>query len=163
MMLHRYPLAFAGLISGIILFAVSSALDVDVFEEFVKVIALGERYELDELILPVVLLMIGVVADFFMGVQTNRREREKLHVYRHMNEEVMNEISTQLTKLLEFRTSLLQEGANSKDVGHELDRMIVRTFNHYERAQRRGDIDANLMPLVMTDVDAIAAKLGEKK
>jgi hypothetical protein len=150
--LNKHPLTVAGLVSGLVLFGITAAFDLDVFEELVTLVQKGEAYEIDEFIIPVFLLMLGIVGDFFLITQQKRAEEEKLHVYNQMNEEVMNEISMHLTKLLEFRTAMMKEGAQSQDVRHELDRMIVRSFNHYERAQRRGDINSSLMPLAMQSV-----------
>jgi hypothetical protein len=147
--LRQYPLTFAGLIAGIVLYIFSLVLELEVWEELVALIALGESFELDEFIIPIALLALGFVGDAFLLRQQQKSEAEKLHVYNHMNDEIMDEISMHLTKLLEFRTSLMKEGADSQTVRHELDRMIVRSFNHYEQAQRRSDIDANVMPMVV--------------
>jgi hypothetical protein len=150
--LNKHPLTVAGLVSGLVLFGVAAAFNLDVWEELVLLMKRGEAFELDEFAIPLFLIMAGVVGDFFLMTQQRRAEEEKLLVYNQMNEEVMNEISTHLTKLLEFRTAMMKEGAQSQDVRHELDRMIVRSFNHYERAQRRGDISSNLMPLAISQI-----------
>jgi hypothetical protein len=153
----RYPYAFAGLAAGIVLFVLASALNLDVFEELVALIHRGEAYELDEFIIPLILLAIGICCDFVSISLATKKEQEKLGIYNQMNEEVMNEISLHLTKLLEFRTALMKDAPKAHDVRHELDRMIVTSFNHYERAQRRGDIDSSLMSLVVNPDEASQA------
>jgi hypothetical protein len=147
--IRKYPLTTAGLFAALVLAILAVTLELEVWEELVELIAKGEDFELDEFIIPVALIMLGFVGDAFLLHQARHSEQEKLHVYNHMNEEIMNEISMHLTKLLEFRTAMMKEGATSQDVRHELDRMIVRSFNHYEHAQRRSDVDSDVMPLVV--------------
>ncbi len=145
----QFPYAFAGLIAGLVLYVLAAALELEVFEALVELIAKGEDYEVDELIIPLMLVALGICFDFVSISLHKTKEQEKLGIYNQMNDEVMNEISAHLTKLLEFRTALIKDAPKAHDVRHELDRMIVTSFNHYERAQRRGDIDSSLMPLVV--------------
>lgn len=151
---RRFPYAFAGLMSGVVLFALAAALGLEVFEAMVELVAKGEDYEIDEFIIPVFLVAVGICCDFVSITLHSKKEQEKLHVYNQMNDQLLNEISAHLTKLLEFRTALMKDAPKAHDVRHELDRIIVTSFNHYERAQRRGDIDANLMSLVINPAEA---------
>ncbi|MBS7807366.1 hypothetical protein [Variovorax sp. PCZ-1] len=160
----RFPYAFAGLVSGLVLFVLAAALDLDVFEELVTLIHKGEALEIDEFVIPIMLVAFGICCDFVSTSVVMKKEQEKLEVYNKMSNEVMEEISNHLTKLLEFRTTLMKDAPDSKHLRYELDRIIVTSFNHYEQAQRRGNIDLSLMPLVMSSqkVDSAHAGLPEQ-
>ena len=142
-------------VASLLITLMTLTLDLELWENFVKLIAKGESWELDEIIIPAFILMIGITVDSLLSVAEAKRVRETVGLYNHMNDEIMEEISTHLTKLLEFRTALMKDAPNAHDVRHELDRMIVKSFNHYERTQRRSNIDSNLMDLVMPNADSI--------
>ncbi|NJS36867.1 MAG: hypothetical protein HC765_11335 [Brachymonas sp.] len=127
----------------------SYTLEIDLWESFVQLLEAGEAYEIDEWIIPAFLILIGLALDAVLMDAQTKKLHEKVDLYNHMNEQMMDEISVHLTKLLEFRTALMKDAPKAHDVRHELDRMIVKSFNHYERSQRRGNIDSSLMDLVM--------------
>lgn len=139
---------------------VSLILGFKLWDAFANLIAVAQVFKLDEIVLPLALIMLGIVVDALRTLIERRAEKEKVSVYNHMNQEIMEEISSHLTKLLEFRTTLMKDGAQSQDVGIELDRMIVRSYNHYERVQKRGDIDSRLMPLALSDFHGDLGKTG---
>ena len=141
--------------ASVVLTALNLLLDLEIWEELVKLIAKGEDWELDEFIIPAFLLLMGLTGDAIFKSREARHVSKTVDLYNHMNEEIMDEISTHLTKLLEFRTALMKDAPNAHDVRHELDRMIVKSFNHYERTQRRSNIDSNLMDLAMPNADSI--------
>jgi hypothetical protein len=144
----KYPFTCMAIAASGVLTALNLVLNLEIWEELVKLIAKGEDFELDEFIIPAFLLMMGVTGDAVLQSKDAKHVDEKVGLYNQMNDEIMNEISAHLTKLLEFRTALKKDAPNAHDARHELDRMIVKSFNHYERTQRRGNIDSNLMDLV---------------
>lgn len=144
----KHPFTCMAIAASVVLTLLNLVLDLEVWEELVELIAKGEDFELDEFIIPIFLLMMGITGDAILKSKDAKHVGEKVGLYNQMNDEIMNEISAHLTKLLEFRTALMKDAPNAHDVRHELDRMIVKSFNHYERTQRRGNIDPNLMDLV---------------
>jgi multisubunit Na+/H+ antiporter MnhG subunit len=151
-LIKRFPFTMIAATAGIMTLLLGVTLHLDLWEKVVAVIAAGEGFELDELIIPLFILMVGITADSVLSRAELKREKDMLELYNQMNEETMDEISTHLTKLLEFRTALMKDAPKALDIRHELDRMIVKSFNHYERAQRRGNIDSSLMDLAFPNL-----------
>jgi hypothetical protein len=152
----KYPFTMIAITIGLVVVLLGKSLDLDLWELFTLFVAKGEAFELDEYIIPIFILMMGITLDAVLTNADQRKLEEKVSLYNHMNQEIMDEISNHLTKLLEFRTALMKDAPNAHDVRHELDRMIVKSFNHYERSQRRGNIDSNLMSLVTPGTDSEA-------
>jgi hypothetical protein len=146
--IKKYPFTTIAATASLVLYGLGLLLNLEIWENLVALIARGEAFELDEFIIPIVLFMIGITLDAVFTKIDAKKMQEKVVLYNQMNEEVMDQISAHLTKLLEFRTALMKDAPNAHDVRHELDRMIVKSFNNYERSQRRSNIDSNLMDLV---------------
>jgi hypothetical protein len=142
----RYSLM--GLVAALVLAALSAVFDWDLFERFVRLVHKGEAFEIDEIILPLVLVLIGVATDATINTLHSRNQNDKLKLYNHMSAELVEEISNHLTKLLDFRLSLVQSAPDNFEVQRELDIIIVQSFKHFEHAQRRTDIDMSLLSLV---------------
>ncbi|MGB4115222.1 MAG: hypothetical protein WBK51_01600 [Polaromonas sp.] len=142
----RYSLM--GLVAALVFAALSAVFDWDLFERFVTLVHKGEAFEIDEIILPMALVLIGVAADASINTLHARSQNDKLKLYNHMSGELVDEISCHLTKLLEFRLSLIESTPSHHDIHRELDIIIVQSFKHFEHAQRRTDIDMSLLPLV---------------
>jgi hypothetical protein len=56
----------------------------------------------------------------------------------------------------------MQEAPRATDLRHELDRMIVKSFNLYERTQRRSKLDSSLLGLVLPVLDFKPGNLQRK-
>jgi hypothetical protein len=149
--LKRHPFLLVGMVLALSLYVLAIGFQLDLFNAWVAWIRKGDAFQLDEMILPLIIVLISLLADAIDQHRHARKQDEALAVYNQMNAQIMEEISGHLTKLLEFRAVLMKEAPQVQSIRQQLDRIIVKSFNHYERAQRRADIDSSLMPLVMAE------------
>jgi hypothetical protein len=149
--LKRHPCVVVGLVLALSLYVLAIGFRLDIFSAWVAWIRKGEAFQLDEMILPLLIVLISLLADAIDQHRRARKQDQALVVYNQMNAQIMDEISGHLTKLLEFRAVLMKDAPQAQTIRQQLDRIIVKSFNHYERAQRRADIDSSLMPLVLSE------------
>jgi hypothetical protein len=147
--ISKFPMTFAGIVSGTVLAALVIIFNLELFENVIALLASLEKYEIDEFILPLFLIMLGIVGDNLLSAAKRNTEEQKLKVYNQMSGQIVEEISSHLNKLLEFRAALKEEAPSQHDLHHEMDRMIIKSFSHYEQMQRKTDVSSDFLPLVL--------------
>ena len=100
-MLANYTLTLLGLLLAVALYVTSLVVGLDLFEAFVALLEVHEQNEFDELLFPLLILLLFTVAD--MRRRSNRRKAqahmEKLKVYRatvHASHDILNDFISQM-------------------------------------------------------------------
>ena len=139
----------AAVAMGMLLFVLTISMDLEVFEAFVEWLEKHEDYELDEWVIPIFLLSLGVMLDGIFANAERQKSHTRLSVYNHMNKELLEEIAAHLERLIEFRTGLRESHPDEAGIHSVVNTMIIDSYRHFQRAQMRADVDGSVLPLVL--------------
>ncbi len=146
-----HPIAMTSVMAGAALFFGAHLLDWDVFEWFVAWVQRHEEWELDELILPIVVIAIGVIADQFWVAHSRRLVLAKLAGHNEASKVMVEESERHFERLMRVRKMLKEEVDDDNRALLQLDRLIIKAFHDYERAQRRADVPSDMGELLFAD------------
>lgn len=82
--MNNYKLTFIGLLLSFILYISSVFFELDLFEKLVRLLAKLEKYEFDELIIPVIFFFIFLFIDIKRYSKKADIENIKLNIYKAM-------------------------------------------------------------------------------
>lgn len=84
MKLSKYKITITGFLISLILYIVVHFLDVDLFEIFVEIIMKFETFELDELIFPLLVLLISGSINIFIASRDKDAKLQKYRLFKAM-------------------------------------------------------------------------------
>jgi hypothetical protein len=113
--MKRYKWTITGFVLMLILWGCSAKFNLDVFESLAAFLNRFEHVELDELLLPVLVLYTFTLADLSRRHDALRIEAEKLKIYRKMVSAVCHIMNNFLQKMLAFKLA----AENTKDFDPE--------------------------------------------
>ena len=99
MRFDRYKLLVIGIILAVIDFAITVIYQVDLFEKLVLALEKLEKYEIDEFILPIIIILIFAYANEIIRRRNAVVENEKLKIYQAMvwsSQHVLNNFLNQM-------------------------------------------------------------------
>ncbi|MEW7291690.1 hypothetical protein [Aquimarina sp. 2304DJ70-9] len=82
--MYKYKLTLIGLILSAIIYVISIVLQLDLFEKIIAVLASLEEYELDEIIIPILIFFVFLFLDKRRRIKAMQMENEKLKIYKAM-------------------------------------------------------------------------------
>jgi len=115
MTVSRYKWTITGFILMLFLWGCIAKFNLDIFEALTDFLNGFERYELNDLLLPVLIFYTFTMADLFRRHEVLQVETEKLKLYRKMVEAVYHIMNDFLQKMLAFKmTAEETRGFNPK-------------------------------------------------
>lgn len=102
-MIERYKWTVTGFVLALIVWTYIAWQDIDAFEYVADLMNQFEHYELNDLVLPILLFYTFLMADLFRRHERLRVQAEKLSVYRKMMKAVNHIMNNFLQKMLAFR------------------------------------------------------------
>ena len=129
--INSFRITAISLIAGCMIYVGALLFDFDTFESLKEVLDSFEDHEIDELILPCFLLLIGIIVDIY---RNHQREREtllvansKLNSIHTTVRTVQNIIGNSMTSLMLYSREAKKTGKLSDQSIAELDELIKMT------------------------------------
>ncbi|MDY8136407.1 hypothetical protein [Aquimarina sp. 2201CG5-10] len=82
--MNKYKLTLIGLVLALFVYVTSIALELDLFERFLALMSSLEPYEIDELIVPLVIFFLFLFIDTHQRSKKIEIENAKLNIYKAM-------------------------------------------------------------------------------
>ena len=82
--MNNYKLTLIGLALSVIVFLFTIISGADIFEQFLGALEKFERFEIDEILIPVVIFGVFASIDMVRRLKANQMEREKIKIYEAM-------------------------------------------------------------------------------
>jgi len=82
--MQKYALTLIGLSLALTVFSVSILFDIESFETVLEALEAFERYELDEIIIPLFILLFFTILDQNRRQHLHKTEQEKIKIYKAM-------------------------------------------------------------------------------
>jgi hypothetical protein len=124
---NRYKWTTTGFVLMLILWGCAAGFNLDLFESLAGCLSRLERYELDELILPLLVFYTFAMADLSRRHDSLRIEAEKLKIYRKMVKAVFHIMNNFLQKMLVFKMKAENTAGFDPDALKLYDRIIQET------------------------------------
>ncbi len=80
----KFSITVTGVLTAVIFFLVTTIFDLDLFEEFTIILAKLDKYEIDELIIPILIILVSMLFDYKSRAEKTRTENEKMKIYKAM-------------------------------------------------------------------------------
>lgn len=80
----KFPATVISVLTGGTLFLVSNIFELDLFEKIIKMLSTFEKYEIDEMIIPLIIIITSIFIDFKRKADKAKIENEKLKIYKAM-------------------------------------------------------------------------------
>ena len=80
----KHSIAKTGFLTAGIVYLVTTIFDLDLYERAATILAKLDKYEIDELIIPLTIIVIALLFDFRHNVNEARTENEKMRIYKAM-------------------------------------------------------------------------------
>jgi len=127
MVVEEYRVTIIGVVSACIIYVTSVIFDLDLFESFVAFVDSLEAYEADELVFPVLLVFMSVLADVYRRKKQAQINEERLKVLTGVMINVDHLLRNLLNTLYYFK-DIMQSSNDIADTTVELlDRVIDET------------------------------------
>ena len=149
-LINRFSFTIAAAATAIVLFVLTLAFNLEVFEAFGAWLQTHEEYELDEWVIPVLLITVGLSLDGIFSSFERKKNLARLDVYHHMNAQLVAEVADQLDQLIEIRTSLLDPHPDVNAIQQSVQAMISSSYRHFERARKCADVDATTLAQMLS-------------
>ena len=78
--MNNYKLTLIGLSLSVIVFLSAIILGVDIFELFISTLERFERFEIDEILIPIAIFGVFASIDMIRRLKANQIEREKIKI-----------------------------------------------------------------------------------
>ncbi|MEH6347850.1 MAG: hypothetical protein V7785_22330 [Bermanella sp.] len=101
--MKHYKITLLGLGIAILILLTSLVLDVDFFEQLVNLVLRLEQYEIDELIIPLIIFLIFAFVDIFKRNRINKVNTEKLKIYSAMMSSTQHILNNFLNQMQLFK------------------------------------------------------------
>ncbi len=101
--MKNYIWTISGFILASIIFITNFLFDFDLFESFTAFLESMEAYELDEYVLPLILLLLCALFDFIRLQKERKAEREKVDLYKAMVQASDHVLKSSLNEMLLIR------------------------------------------------------------
>ncbi len=101
--MKHYKITLLGLGIAISILITSLVFDVDIFEQLVNLVLRLEQYEIDELIIPLVIFLIFAFVDIFKRNRINNVNTEKLKIYSAMMSSTQHILNNFLNQMQLFK------------------------------------------------------------
>lgn len=82
--MNNYKLTLIGLSLSVIVFLSTIILGADIFELFISTLERFERFEIDEILIPIAIFGVFAFIDMVRRLKANQIEREKIKIYKAM-------------------------------------------------------------------------------
>lgn len=126
-----YPETIVSFIIGITVFVVSLFFNLDVFEYFIGFLTEIEHLELDEIIIPSFILMIGILVDIYIIYDKKKKialiAETRLKYLETIIRTVQDIVGNSMNNLLLYSDEAKNTGTLSKKSINELDSLILST------------------------------------
>lgn len=116
MKLSKYKITIIGLAISIIILLLAHFFDLDLFEEFVAFIERHEEYELDELIIPIIIFLISISINILFINRDKSLKIEKYKIFRAM----LNSLHHIINNFLNQAQIVKLEAEKSRDFNKEI-------------------------------------------
>ncbi len=80
----KFSITVTGVLIAVIFFLVTTIFDLDFFEEFTIILSKLDKYEIDELIIPILIILVSMLFDYKSRAEKTRTENEKMKIYKAM-------------------------------------------------------------------------------
>lgn len=117
-----YKITWFGILFAILLYLLSLAFHLDLFELSISLLREFEHFEIDELILPLVIIFICFVADILKHRKNHKIESEKVKIYKAMLSSSHHILNNFLNKMTLVKLS----AEENKDFPKEVIEIIER-------------------------------------
>lgn len=101
--MNHYKITLTGLGISLSLFLTTIVFDVDFFEQLVNLVHSLEKYEIDELFIPLVIFLIFAFVDMFKRNRINNVNSEKLKIYIAMMSSTQHILNNFLNQMQLFK------------------------------------------------------------
>lgn len=125
---HTYRGALWGLLLGFTVVIITIRFDLDLFESFVVFLQKAERYELDELIFPLLIFLTFTFINLVRIARKRYIENQRIEVYKNMMEASNHVIKTCLNQMMLVRITA-EETPGFDETVLDLFDQIVSTAN----------------------------------
>lgn len=116
MKLSKFRITIIGLIISLLLYISVHFFGLELFEAFVEFVEKHEDYELDEIIIPIIILLISVSINIFIANRDKDAQIEKYKIFRAM----LNSLHHIINNFLNQAQIVRIEAEKSKDFNKEI-------------------------------------------
>ncbi|MEP1097451.1 MAG: hypothetical protein ABJG78_20200 [Cyclobacteriaceae bacterium] len=146
-------LIWIGLSISILLYVLTIAFELDLFEKIEQFVRPLERFEVDELIIPVIIFSVFCLLQGFSHVRKARIESEKAKIYTAMLSSTYHILNNLLNQLQLFQMTAKNTAGFDAEVLSKFDEAIDDALGQLEKLSHVSAIDEA----------AIKASVGTKK
>jgi hypothetical protein len=140
----NFPATFISAFIGATILAMSLALDLDIFERLIALFETIEHLEVDEIIIPLFILIIGISIDSYQ--KHNRKKKlmliaeTKLDYLNTIIRTVQDIVGNSMNNLVLYSLEAKETGGLSKESIKELDDLIQFTTNEINELANTNEI-----------------------
>jgi len=128
-----YPATIISILVGVIMLGFSLAFELDVFEKFIDLLKAIEHLEIDEIIIPLFIIMIGASIDSYNKYNEKKKltliTETKLEYLETIIRTVQDIVGNSMNNLILFSMEAKDTGSLSEESIKELDNLIKFTSN----------------------------------
>lgn len=101
--MKKYKLTVVGLVISLMFFLATHIFDYDIFENIVELLEKAEKFEIDEIVMPIFISLLFATFDFFRMHKKNKIEIEKIKIYKAMLASTNHVLNNFLNQMLLFK------------------------------------------------------------
>jgi len=146
----KYKWTLTGCLLALILWGGIAWQNIDVFDFVAAFLQRFERYELNEIFLPILVFYTFAMADLFRRHEALRVETEKLKLYRKMIKAVYHIMNNFLQKMMVFKLAAEEAPEFDPDVLKSYDQMIRETDEQIQLLGSLEKPDEELIEKIIT-------------
>ena len=125
--MKKYTLSLLGFLIAATIFVATLLSGVDLFEQILVRLHSLEHFELDELILPLLVFLIFVIADFLHRQKTQKIEAEKIKIYKAMLSSTHHVLNNFLNQMQIFKVEAEQSAGFDSEILDYYKKIIADT------------------------------------
>lgn len=139
--MRAYRFTFIGLALGTATLALNLVFGIELFELFVETLESLEQYEIDELVIPVLILVLFSTFDQIRHKRARKVEREKMKIYKAMLSSTHHILNNFLNQMQLFKMTAEDTSNFDPEVLSIYDVVIADAKTQIENLSNISDID----------------------
>lgn len=148
--MKQYKWTITGFVLMLFLWGCIAKFNLDIFESLADFLNRFERYELNDLLLPILILYTFTMADLFRRHESLQIETEKLKIYRKMVQAVYHIMNNFLQKMLAFKMTAEETKGFNPDALKLYDQIIQETDEQIQVLGSLERADEDLIDQIIT-------------
>ncbi len=125
--MKKYKLTLIGVIIALLIGILSYTIDLDPFDHLVRFFHSVEQYELDEIFIGLLIILIFFIADLVLARREEKIELEKLKIYKAMVYSTHHILNNFLNQMLLFKITAENTPGFDKKILEMYDKIIEET------------------------------------